>query len=333
MIVESKMPEPKVKLFSLSSNQPLAQKIADVVGTPLSEISVKRFSDGEVHINIEESVRGDNVFVIQSTSDPVNDTVMELLIMIDALRRASANQINIVLPYYGYARQDRKARSREPITAKLVANMLERAGATRVLALDLHAVQIQGFFDIPMDHLQGAPLLADYLLESGIVADTQEAVIVSPDHGGMTRARSLSNLLELETPVAVIDKRRPEPNVAVVGSIVGDVKDKVAIMVDDMIDTAGTITQGAELILSHGAKAVYVVASHAVLSGPAVERLQQSPFTKVIVTDSINLPEHKHFDKLEVITVAELIGEAIRRVSNNEAISSLFVNRFRRHQR
>jgi len=322
------MPEPKLKLFSLSSNEPLAEKIAESVGVPLSEISVKRFADGEVQINIEESIRGDNVFVIQSTAAPVNDNLMELLIMIDALRRASANQINVVLPYYGYARQDRKARSREPITAKLVANMLERAGATRVLALDLHAAQIQGFFDIPMDHLQGAPLLADYLIESGI-ADKKNAVVVSPDHGGMTRARNLNNMLELEAPVAVIDKRRPKPNVAEVGSIVGDVKGKTAIMIDDMIDTAGTITQGAELIMEHGAKEVYV-ASHAVFSGPAVERLQNSVFTKVIVTDSINLPEDKKFDKLEIVSVGELIGEAIRRINNNEAISSLFKNRFHR---
>ncbi|WP_312399139.1 ribose-phosphate diphosphokinase [Leuconostoc lactis] len=323
------MPEPKLKLFSLSSNEPLAEKIAESVGVPLSEISVKRFADGEVQINIEESIRGDNVFVIQSTAAPVNDNLMELLIMIDALRRASANQINVVLPYYGYARQDRKARSREPITAKLVANMLERAGATRVLALDLHAAQIQGFFDIPMDHLQGAPLLADYLIESGI-ADKKNAVVVSPDHGGMTRARNLNNMLELEAPVAVIDKRRPKPNVAEVGSIVGDVKGKTAIMIDDMIDTAGTITQGAELIMEHGAKEVYVVASHAVFSGPAVGRLQNSVFTKVIVTDSINLPEDKKFDKLEIVSVGELIGEAIRRINNNEAISSLFKNRFHR---
>lgn len=321
--------DPHLKIFSLSSNRPLAEKIAAAIGVELSKINIARFSDGEIQINIEESVRGDNVYVIQPTSAPVNDSLMELLIMIDALRRASARSINIVMPYYGYARQDRKARSREPITAKLVANMLERAGATRVLALDLHAAQIQGFFDIPMDHLQGAPLLADYLIESGI-ADKKNAVVVSPDHGGMTRARNLNNMLELEAPVAVIDKRRPKPNVAEVGSIVGDVKGKTAIMIDDMIDTAGTITQGAELIMEHGAKEVYVVASHAVFSGPAVERLQNSVFTKVIVTDSINLPEDKKFDKLEIVSVGELIGEAIRRINNNEAISSLFKNRFHR---
>ncbi|CAK1242100.1 ribose-phosphate diphosphokinase [Fructobacillus fructosus] len=323
------MSQSNIKLFSLSSNHPLAEKIAAEVGVPLSDISVKRFADGEVQINIEESVRGANVFVIQSTSQPVNDNLMELLIMIDALKRASAEQINVVMPYYGYARQDRKARSREPITAKLVANMIERAGATRVMALDLHAAQIQGFFDLPMDHLQGAPLLADYLIETGI-ADKENAVVVSPDHGGMTRARNLNNMLGLDAPVAVIDKRRPKPNVAEVGSIVGDVAGKTAIMIDDMIDTAGTITQGAQLVMEHGAKEVYVVASHAVFSGPALERLQNSVFKKVIVTDSINLPDSKKFEKLEIVSVGELIGEAIRRVSMNEAISPLFKHRFRR---
>ncbi|CAH1855522.1 ribose-phosphate diphosphokinase [Convivina praedatoris] len=323
------MSKSNLKLFSLSSNQPLADKIAEEVGVPLSEISVNRFADGEVQINIEESVRGADVFVIQSTAAPVNDNLMELLIMVDALRRASADQINVVLPYYGYARQDRKARSREPITAKLVANMIERAGATRVMALDLHAAQIQGFFDLPMDHLQGAPLLADYLIEAGI-ADKENAVVVSPDHGGMVRARNLNNMLGLDAPVAVIDKRRPKPNVAEVGSIVGDVAGKTAIMIDDIIDTAGTITQGAQLVMDHGAKDVYVVASHAVFSGEAVEKLQNSVFTKVIVTDSINLPEDKTFDKLEVVSVGELIGEAIRRVSRNEAISPMFKRRFRR---
>ncbi|MDF7627606.1 ribose-phosphate diphosphokinase [Leuconostocaceae bacterium ESL0723] len=326
------MPNSKLKLFSLSANRPLAEKIAAEVGVPLSDISVNRFADGEVQINIEESVRGSDVFVIQPTSSPVNDNLMELLIMIDALRRASADQINVVLPYYGYARQDRKARSREPITAKLVANMLERAGATRVMALDLHAAQIQGFFDIPMDHLQGAPLLADYLIEAGI-ADKKNAVVVSPDHGGMTRARNLNNMLGLEAPVAVIDKRRPRPNVAEVGSIVGDVRGKTAIMVDDIIDTAGTITQGGRLVMEHGAKEVYVAASHAVFSGPAVERLSNSDFTKVIVTDSINLPESKKFPNLEIVSVGELIGEAIRRISMNEAISPLFKHRFHRRNR
>ncbi|CAH1855216.1 ribose-phosphate diphosphokinase [Convivina intestini] len=323
------MSKSNLKLFSLSSNQPLADKIAEEVGVPLSEISVNRFADGEVQINIEESVRGADVFVIQSTAAPVNDNLMELLIMVDALRRASADQINVVLPYYGYARQDRKARSREPITAKLVANMIERAGATRVMALDLHAAQIQGFFDLPMDHLQGAPLLADYLIEAGI-ADKENAVVVSPDHGGMVRARNLNNMLGLDAPVAVIDKRRPKPNVAEVGSIVGDVAGKTAIMIDDIIDTAGTITQGAQLVMDHGAKDVYVVASHAVFSGEAVEKLQNSVFTKVIVTDSINLPKDKTFDKLEIVSVGELIGEAIRRVSRNEAISPMFKRRFRR---
>ncbi|MBM7543947.1 ribose-phosphate diphosphokinase [Periweissella beninensis] len=319
--------DPKFKLFSLSANQPLAEKIAETIGVELGKIKVDRFSDGEIRINIEESIRGDNVYVVQGTSAPVNDNLMELLIMIDALRRASAASINIVMPYYGYARQDRKARSREPITAKLVANMLEKAGATRVIALDLHAAQIQGFFDIPMDHLMGAPLLADYLLSSGIAQEDQ-TVVVSPDHGGVTRARALAELLK--APIAIIDKRRPKANVAKIMNIIGDVKGKRAIMIDDMIDTAGTITQGAQKIMDEGAKEVYVVATHAVLSGPAIERLEASAFTKVILTDSIKLPDNKKFSKLVQISAADLLADAIMRINENKPVSPLFTNRFRR---
>ncbi|NYA63697.1 ribose-phosphate pyrophosphokinase, partial [Lactobacillus salivarius] len=224
--------DPKLKIFALNSNKPLAEKIAEAVGVPLGKISVDRFSDGEIRINIEESIRGDEVFIVQSTSAPVNDNLMELLIMIDALRRASAATINVVIPYYGYARQDRKVRSREPITAKLVADMLEKAGATRVVALDLHAAQIQGFFDIPVDHLMGAPLLADYFLTNGLEKD---AVVVSPDHGGVTRARKLAEFLK--APIAIIDKRRPKANVAEVMNIIGSVDGKRCILIDDMIDT------------------------------------------------------------------------------------------------
>lgn len=315
--------DPKLKIFALNSNRPLAQKIADEVGVELGKLSVDRFSDGEIQINIEESVRGDNVYVIQSTSAPVNDNLMELMIMIDALRRASANTINVVLPYYGYARQDRKARSREPITAKLVANMLQNSGVTRIVALDLHAAQIQGFFDIPVDHLMGAPLLADYFINEGAAAN---AVVVSPDHGGVTRARALAEFLK--APIAIIDKRRPRPNVAKIMNIIGDVKGKKCIMIDDMIDTAGTISKGAQALMDAGAEEVYASATHAVLSGPAIERLDNSPLKQVVVTDSIQLPDEKQIDKIVQVSVAPLIGAAIKRINENRPVSPLFNNRF-----
>ena len=315
--------DPKLKIFALNSNRPLAQKIADEVGVELGKLSVDRFSDGEIQINIEESVRGDNVYVIQSTSAPVNDNLMELMIMIDALRRASANTINVVLPYYGYARQDRKARSREPITAKLVANMLQNSGVTRIVALDLHAAQIQGFFDIPVDHLMGAPLLADYFINEGVAAN---AVVVSPDHGGVTRARALAEFLK--APIAIIDKRRPRPNVAKIMNIIGDVKGKKCIMIDDRIDTAGTISKGAQALMDAGAEEVYASATHAVLSGPAIERLDNSPLKQVVVTDSIQLPDEKQIDKIVQVSVAPLIGAAIKRINENRPVSPLFNNRF-----
>ena len=315
--------DPKLKIFALNSNRPLAQKIADEVGVELGKLSVDRFSDGEIQINIEESVRGDNVYVIQSTSAPVNDNLMELMIMIDALRRASANTINVVLPYYGYARQDRKARSREPITAKLVANMLQNSGVTRIVALDLHDAQIHGFFDIPVDHLMVAPLLADYFINEGVAAN---AVVVSPDHGGVTRARALAEFLK--APIAIIDKRRPRPNVAKIMNIIGDVKGKKCIMIDDMIDTAGTISKGAQALMDAGAEEVYASATHAVLSGPAIERLDNSPLKQVVVTDSIQLPDEKQIDKIVQVSVAPLIGAAIKRINENRPVSPLFNNRF-----
>ena len=308
--------DPKLKIFALNSNRPLAQKIADEVGVELGKLSVDRFSDGEIQINIEESVRGDNVYVIQSTSAPVNDNLMELMIIIDALRRASANTINVVLPYYGYARQDRKARSREPITAKLVANMLQNSGVTRIVALDLHAAQIQGFFDIPVDHLMGAPLLADYFINEGVAAN---AVVVSP-------ARALAEFLK--APIAIIDKRRPRPNVAKIMNIIGDVKGKKCIMIDDMIDTAGTISKGAQALMDAGAEEVYASATHAVLSGPAIERLDNSPLKQVVVTDSIQLPDEKQIDKIVQVSVAPLIGAAIKRINENRPVSPLFNNLF-----
>jgi len=316
--------DPKLKIFALNSNKPLAQKIANEVGVELGKTSVDRFSDGEIRINIEQSVRGSHVYVIQSTSAPVNDNLMELLIMIDALRRASAATINVVIPYYGYARQDRKARSREPITAKLVANMLQTAGVTRVLALDLHAAQIQGFFDVPVDHLMGAPLLADYFLTNHL---DEDAVVVSPDHGGVTRARALAEFLK--APIAIIDKRRPRANVAEIMNIIGDVKGKRCIMIDDMIDTAGTITLGSQALMDAGATEVYASCTHPVLSGPAIERIEKSPIKKLVVTDSIQLTADKQIDKIQQISVGPLIGQAIKRINENRPVSPLFKNRFR----
>ena len=317
--------DPKLKIFSLSSNRPLAEKIAEAVGLELGKISISRFSDGEVKVNVEESIRGAHVYIVQSTSDPVNDNLMELLIMIDALRRASAKTINVVMPYYGYARQERKAQSREPITAKLVANMITIAGADRVLTLDLHAPQIQGFFDIPVDHLIGVPLLADHFLEKGLFGD--DVVVVSPDHGGVVRARKLADFLK--SPIAIIDKRRPRPNVSEVMNIIGDVAGKQCIIIDDMIDTAGTITLAAAALLDKGADAVYACCTHAVLSGPAVERLDESDIREVIVTDSIQQPEGRHLDKLQTISVGTLVGEAIKRIHENRSVSPLFQEKFK----
>ena len=317
--------DPKLKIFSLSSNRPLAEKIAEAVGLELGKISISRFSDGEVKVNVEESIRGAHVYIVQSTSDPVNDNLMELLIMIDALRRASAKTINVVMPYYGYARQERKAQSREPITAKLVANMITIAGADRVLTLDLHAPQIQGFFDIPVDHLIGVPLLADYFLEKGLFGE--DVVVVSPDHGGVVRARKLADFLK--SPIAIIDKRRPRPNVSEVMNIIGDVAGKKCIIIDDMIDTAGTITLAAAALLDKGADAVYACCTHAVLSGPAVERLDESDIKEVIVTDSIQQPEGRHLDKLQTISVGTLVGEAIKRIHENRSVSPLFQEKFK----
>ncbi|MRX72955.1 ribose-phosphate diphosphokinase [Bacillus lacus] len=307
-----------LKIFSLNSNPGLAKEIADVVGVDLGKCSVTRFSDGEIQINIEESIRGCDVFIIQSTSGPVNEHLMELLIMIDALKRASAKTINIVMPYYGYARQDRKARAREPITAKLVANLLETAGAQRVITLDLHAPQIQGFFDILIDHLMGVPILADYFGEKNL----DDIVIVSPDHGGVTRARKLAD--RLKAPIAIIDKRRPRPNVAEVMNIVGNIEGKTAILIDDIIDTAGTISLAANALIDNGAREVYACCSHPVLSGPAIDRIQNSMIKELVVTNSIILAEEKKIDKIKQLSVAPLIGEAIIRVHEEQSVSTLF---------
>ncbi|AZV61867.1 ribose-phosphate diphosphokinase [Peribacillus castrilensis] len=310
--------DPNLKVFSLNSNFDLAQEIAAAIGVELGKCSVTSFSDGEVQINIEESIRGCDVFVIQSTSQPVNENLMELLIMIDALKRASAKTINIVMPYYGYARQDRKARAREPITAKLVANLLETAGAHRVITLDLHAPQIQGFFDILIDHLVAVPILADFFKEK----DLSDIVIVSPDHGGVTRARKMAD--RLKAPIAIIDKRRPRPNVAEVMNIIGNIEGKTAILIDDIIDTAGTITLAANALVENGAKAVYACCTHPVLSGPAIERIQNSTIKELVVTNSIALSEDKKIDKIVGLSVAPLIAEAIIRVHEEQSVSTLF---------
>lgn len=312
--------EKPLMLFSLDANIPLAKKIAESLGIELSKCSVRKFSDGEVSINIDDSVRGSEVFVIQSTSNPVNESLMTLLIMIDALKRASVDTINVVIPYYGYARQDRKARSREPITAKLVANLLETAGADRIVALDLHALQIQGFFDIPVDHLMAVPIIAKYFKEK--LPNLDDVVIVSPDHGGVTRARKLAD--RLNAPIAIIDKRRPKPNVAEVMNIVGNVEGKICILIDDIIDTAGTITLAAKALMKMGAKEVYASCSHAVLSGPAIERIEESPIKELVYANTIDIPEEKKLDKMKPLCVGDLIGQAIYRIHNNEPVSVLF---------
>lgn len=307
-----------LKVFTLNSNPALAEDIAKHIGTTLGKSTVTKFSDGEIQMNLEESIRDCDVYIVQSTCDPVNTHIMELLIMIDALKRASARSINIVMPYYGYARQDRKARSREPITAKLVANLLETAGAHRVIGLDLHAPQIQGFFDMPIDHLQGVPLLSDYFAGKGL----EDIVIVSPDHGGVTRARKMAD--RLKAPLGIIDKRRPRPNVAEVMNIIGNVEGKTAILIDDIIDTAGTITLAANALMEAGAKEVYACCTHAVLSGPAVERIENSAIKELIVTNTIPLPEEKRIDKITQLSVAPLLGEAIVRIHEKQSVSSLF---------
>src|SRR5699024_4651633 len=308
----------KLQLFTLNSNEELAKEISEHIGVPLGKCTVTKFSDGETQINIEESVRGYDVYIIQSTSEPVNENIMELLILIDALKRASAESINLVMPYYGYARQDRKARSREPITSKLVANLLETTGADRVVTLDLHAPQIQGFFDILIDHLQGVPLLSDYIKERNL----EDLVIVSQLHGGVIRASRMAD--RLKAPIGIIDKRRPKPNVAEVMNIIGDIEGKTAIIVDDIIDTAGTMQLAADALIEKGAKAVYACATHPVLSGPAIERLENSKIEELVITNTIKLPEEKQIDKITQLSVAPLIGETIMRIHNDQSVSILF---------
>ena len=310
----------ELKLFSGNANRPLAEEIAQHLHMRLGDADVSRFSDGEVYVQINENVRGQDVFVIQPTCPPVNDHLMELLVMMDALKRASARRITAVLPYYGYGRQDRKVMPRVPITAKLVADLITTAGCQRVLAVDLHAGQIQGFFDIPVDHLFAAPpVIVDYLVKK----DLKDPVLVSPDAGGVERARAIAK--RLNAGLAIIDKRRDGPNVAVFMYLIGDVKGKDVVVIDDMIDTAGTLLQAVEAVKREGARRVLACAVHGVLSGPAIKRIQDSALEEVVITNSVPLAPEKANPKIHVLSVAPLLAEAIRRIHDEESVSTLFV--------
>jgi ribose-phosphate pyrophosphokinase len=310
----------ELKLFTGNSNPALAQEIADFLGIPLGEATVTTFSDGEILVRIEENVRGMDVFLVQSASDPVNKNIMELLIMLDALKRASAYRVTAVLPYYGYARQDRKDQPRVPITAKLVADLIATAGAHRVLTIDLHAGQIQGFFNIPVDHLYATPVLLDHFRQVGF----DDLVVVSPDAGGVERARAFAK--RLKASLAIIDKRREGPNQAKVMNIIGEVNRRNVLLLDDMIDTAGTVTQGANALRDKGAKTILAGCTHAVLSGPALDRINASPLDTLVVTNTLPLNGKDDLcRKLVSLTVAPLLGEAIKRIHEEESVSSLFV--------
>jgi ribose-phosphate pyrophosphokinase len=309
----------RLRIFSGSANVPLAQEVARYLGIDLGPMVRKRFADGELYIQIQESIRGCDVYLIQPTCHPVNDHLMELLIMIDACRRASARQITAVIPYYGYARADRKTAGRESITAKLVANLVTQAGANRVLAMDLHSAQIQGYFDIPFDHVYGSPVILSYLMQKQLT----DIVVVSPDVGGVARARAFAKKLD-DAPLAIIDKRRQAHNVAEVLNVIGDVKGKTAVLVDDMIDTGGTITEGARLLREEGARQVYACATHAVFSPPASERLAAGVFEEVLVTNTIAVPQERKFEQLTILSVASVLGEAIWRIHDDSSVSSMF---------
>jgi len=296
----------------------LAKEICDYLGLPLGEAFVGRFNNGEVQIMIDESVRGKDVFIIQPTSYPVNDNLMELMVMADALKRASARHITAVVPYYGYARQDRKTRGREPITAKLVANLMQTSGITRLVTIDLHAGQIQGFFDVPVDHLYGASILAKYINEKNL----EDVIVVSPDLGGVTRARDLAD--RIGAPIAIIEKKRPEPGVAKVMNLIGDVKGKNCIIVDDIVDTAGSLVEGAKALEAFGAKSVMAAVTHAVLTDPASERIANSNIKELIVTNTMPLPENCKLDNVTQLSVAPLLGEAIMRIFHEVSVSNLF---------
>lgn len=311
-----------LKIFAANSNPKVAEDIASALGLQLSNSEVKTFSDGEIAVSVGESVRGSDVFIVQSTSNPVNDHLMELLIMTDAMRRASANRITAVIPYFGYARQDRKAKARDPISAKLVADMLTTAGVDRVLTMDLHAAQIQGFFDIPVDHLLGVPLLAPYFAQK-FAGDMDDIMVVSPDFGSVTRARNFAQ--RIDAPIAIVDKRRQKANVCEVMNIIGDVKDKRVILVDDMIDTAGTLCNAANaLVEKGGAKEVYACATHGVLSGPAMERIQNSVIKEVVLLDTVPIPQEKMIDKIVTLPVGEVFAEAIERIYEDKPMSTMF---------
>ena len=315
--------EDKIRVFSGNSNPALAEKICASLKVPLGQAKVKTFSDGEIMVEIGENVRGRDIYVVQSTCSPTNNNLMELLIMMDALKRASAATITVVIPYYGYARQDRKAAPRTPITSKLVADLITTAGANRVVTVDLHAGQIQGFFNIPVDNLYAAPVIIDHL-KSRFPNEHDKIVMVSPDAGGTERARAFAK--RLGCTLAVIDKRRTAPNVAEVMHLIGDVKGKTAIILDDMIDTAGTLTQAANALKAHGAETIYACATHGVLSGPAIERINNSVIERIVITDTIPLGEKAdQTEKIKVLSVANLLAEAIRRIHEDESVSSLFV--------
>lgn len=308
----------QLRIFTGNANRALAEEIVNHLGLSLGEAFVGRFNNGEIQVMIEESVRGAEVFIIQPTCQPVNENLMELLIMVDAVKRASARHITAVIPYYGYARQDRKTRGREPISAKLVANLLTTAGVTRVVTMDLHAGQIQGFFDIPVDHLLAVPTLAEYIAAK----DLPDLVVVSPDLGGVTRARQLAD--RLHAPIAIIEKRRPAPGVAEVMNIIGKVKGRTAVIIDDIVDTAGSLTEGAAALAEFGAREVYACCTHAVLSDPAVERIASSNVKELIVTNTIPIPQAKRIPNIKVLSVAPLLGEAIIRIFGDLSVSKLF---------
>lgn len=310
-----------MKLFAGNAHKELGHRVADYLDVNLGKLTSTQFSDGELRVMVDESARGNDVFILQPTCAPVNDSIMELLIMLDAFRRASASRITVVMPYYGYARQDKKLKPREPVTARLVADLIIEAGAHRVVCVDLHADQIQGFFDIPVDHLYAGPILGRHFLERGY-QDAEDIVVVSPDVGGVTRARALAEMLK--SPIAIIAKRRPEPNKVDIIEIIGDVEGKRCVMIDDMIDTGGSIIQGAESLLKRGATEVSVCCSHAVFSGNASQRLQDSVVSEVVTVDTVPIPSHKVFPKLTVLPIAPLLGEAIIRIHKNESVSTLF---------
>ncbi len=308
----------RLRIFTGNSNPALAQEIASHLGISVGDAFVGHFNNGEIQVIVDESVRGKDVFIVQPTSQPVNENIMELLIMVDAFRRASARHVTAVIPYYGYARQDRKTRGREPISAKLIANLLTIAGVSRVVTMDLHAGQIQGFFDIPVDNLPGVPLLADYITSKKL----EDLIVVSPDLGGVTRARQLAD--RLHAPIAIIEKRRPAPGVAEVMNTIGSVEGKTAVIIDDIVDTAGSLTEGARALARLGAKEVFACCTHPVLSDPAIERIEASNISELIVTNTIPLAPEKRTPKIKVLSVAPLLSEAIIRIFGELSVSKLF---------